>query len=53
MRKVGHVEIDRLDLAAKCMKCGKGIAYEKGSTLMAWKLILAGFISKHSQCGTK
>lgn len=50
MRTVGQVEIERLDLAAKCAACGKVVAYDKGWTLIAWKLILSNFIEQHREC---
>lgn len=53
MRTVGQVEIERLDLAAKCAACGKVAVKEDGWTLIAWKLILAAFIDQHRECDGK
>lgn len=51
MSRVGHVEIARYDLAAKCSRCHKTIAYQKPMSLFMWTNILKAFVRQHRDCG--
>lgn len=50
MRKVGFVEINSTDTAAKCEKCLKSIAYQQPMSSKMFKEILSAFIRKHEKC---
>jgi hypothetical protein len=50
MRLVGLVEISGNDTAAKCIKCGKSLAYQLPMSIGVWNLILKAFVDKHKEC---